>query len=81
MDNRVSSFRFLLVLLGLCIFSTFLVCKESEEDRILESIPLDVYDLIVQDNPNATTKDIIRIYQEEKDILCNFSVSSDSSFQ
>ena len=48
------SFRFLSVLLGLCIFSAFLVFQENEEDVILESIPLDVYDTIVQEYSDSS---------------------------
>ena len=59
------SFRFLSVLLGLCFFSAFLVCQESEEDMILESIPLDVYDSIIQEYPDASKKDIVQIYLED----------------
>ena len=75
------SFRFLSVLLGLCIFSAFLVFQENEEDVILESIPLDVYDNIVQEYPDASNEEIVRIYLEDGHSIVLSLKDSLSSFQ
>ena len=63
------SFRFLCVLLSLCIFSAFLVFQESDEEIVLESMPLDVYDSIVNEYPDASKEEIVQIFMEEGDCI------------
>ena len=69
------------MLLGLCIFSAFLVFQENEGDVILESIPLDVYDTIVQEYPDASNEEIVRIYLEDGHSIALSLKDSLSSFQ
>ena len=74
------SFRFLVLLLGLCIFSAILVFQESEDDLILESIPLDVYDSILQEYPEASKEEIVQIYLDDGRSIASSLKDSLSSF-
>ena len=55
--------------------------QENEEDVILESIPLDVYDTIVQEYPDASNEEIVRIYLEDGHSIALSLKDSLSSFQ
>ena len=44
-----------------------LFMQEKPEELALESIPLDVYDMIVEDHPTASKMEIVQIFEDEKD--------------
>lgn len=66
-NMKESSFRLFLVILALVLFGCVLFMQEKPEELALESIPLDVYDMIVEDHPTASKMEIVQIFEDEKE--------------
>ena len=64
---KESSFRLFLVVLALVLFGCVLFMQEKPEELALESIALDVYDMIIEDHPTASKMEIVQIFEDEKD--------------
>ncbi len=69
--------RSVLIVFVLIMFGCILFMQEQPEEVSVESIPLEIYDLIVQEHPNASPIEIVQIYLDDKELYNAFLSDED----